>query len=612
MKQRIQTIILLYLFFVFFFVIQKPLFMLYHLKLFADTGITDWLAVMWHGLPLDFSMSGYLTALPLLTLIVSVGVNGRWYSYFLNGYTFLISLLLSIIFICDLELYRYWGFRIDSTPLFYLASPADAAASVPTLARVLIPVAVIVCFLLIWWPLHQLAATTRKWTAVRHKFAGGGLLVLIAGLLFVAIRGGFSVSTMNIGKVYFSNRLPLNHAAINPAFSLLSSLAREQQFGKQYRYVDSSEADRIFEPLSGSGTPAADAPADSARYIKERPNIIVIGLESFTGNAVEAVGGKPGVTPHLNRLAGEGLLFTRFYANSFRTDRGLVSIWSGYPAQPTTSIMKYPAKSQNLPSLSKTLSGQGYDLEWIYGGDADFTNMRSYFRSAGFDRIISDQDFPLGERLSKWGANDEVTFEKLYRQMEGESHRPYLKFLMTLSSHEPFEVPLHKFSDKYLNSVAYTDSCLGLFVDRLKAGNLWDNTLLILIPDHGFRYPDSVANHAPERYHIPMIWTGGALLRKGIVSTLSSQIDLPATLLNQLGYAHDDFPFSKNIFGRPDSTAFAFYTFKNGFGFIDEKGTAVYDCDADKILYSDSEPDAEEVLKGKVFLQKLYDDLDKR
>lgn len=612
MKQRIHSFIQLYLLFVLLFVVQKPLFMFYHFSLFKETDWTDWFAVMRHGLPLDLSMSGYLTAVPLLALIVSIWINGRWFARFMNVYTGLIVLLLSVIFISDLELYRYWGFRLDSTPLFYLASPADAAASVPTRMLILAPLAILIYFAICWWPLRRWSLSTEKWPRVNRRVGSTLSGLLIAGGVFIAIRGGVSVSTMNVGKVYFSPDLYLNHAAVNPAFSLISSLAREQKFGDQYRYVADTEADRLFETLKGGTEKEPVPPTDSTRYIKENPNLVFIVLESFTGKAVEALGGEKGVTPHLDRLAAEGLLFTRFYANSFRTDRGLVSIFSGYPAQPTTSIMKYPAKSQTLPSISKTLSEKGYDLEWIYGGDADFTNMRSYFMSAGFDRIICDRDFPIQQRLSKWGADDEITFDKLYRQIDAQQQQPFMKFLLTLSSHEPFEVPLQKFEDKYLNSVAYTDSCLGLFIDRLKASSSWDNTLLILLPDHGFRYPDTLANHAPERHHIPMIWAGGALLRSGKVETLASQIDLAATLLGQLGLPYDDFTFSKNIFARPDSAAFAFYTFKNGFGYIDRNGAVVYDCDADTPLWKSSPDTDTEERNGKILLQKLYDDLDRR
>ena len=97
-------------------------------------------------------------------------------------------------------------------------------------------------------------------------------------------------------------------------------------------------------------------------------------------------------------------MFTNFYANSFRTDRGLVSIMSGYPGQPNTPIMKFVSKTENLPSFPRRMKEEGgYSSTYYYGGDANFTNMKAYLVNAGFDRIISDVDFPVSKRLSKWG-----------------------------------------------------------------------------------------------------------------------------------------------------------------------------------------------------------------
>ena len=179
------------------------------------------------------------------------------------------------------------------------------------------------------------------------------------------------------------------------------------------------------------------------------------------------LGGEPGLEPHLNKIANEVVLYTNFYANSFRTDRGLVSIFSGYPAQPTTSIMKYPRKTQSLPSIPKSLKAEGYHLYYYYGGDADFTNMRSYLMSMGIDNIVCDKDFPASQRLSKWGAHDEFVFDKLWDNLsDGQIEAPFFVAMQTSSSHEPFEVPYNKFEEKRLNAFAYTDECIGQFIEE--------------------------------------------------------------------------------------------------------------------------------------------------
>ncbi len=608
MKQRLLFLVAIYGWFLLMFVLQKPLFMLYHLDLYAHEGIGEWLSVMWHGKPLDASIAAYLTVLP--GLLVTATVYGRWkgWTSVFRAYFVVIALVVSTIAVCDAVLYSYWGFRMDATPLFYLTSPGEAMASVSGWQLVLVPLTILLYALVLVLPLWKLSGRVQSWRVpARRHLSFGGLLLLTASL-FIPIRGGFSVATMNVGQVYFSDRMTLNHAAINPVFSLMTSLTKPTDFASQYRAFEPAEADALFVPLRGGG--ASVFPSDSTQWIKPDVNVLLIVLEGFPATAMESLGGVPGVMPNLEQLATEGIFFTHCYANSFRTDRGLTSILSGYPAQPTTSIMKYPAKSQSLPSISRSLRNRGYDTQLLYGGDADFTNMRSYFMAMGIDNIVCDTDFPLSQRMSKWGVPDHVTFDKLYTLVEEQSHQPYMKMFLTLSSHEPFEVPMQRLPDKQLNSIAYTDSCLGSFVHKIKQLPVWENTLLIFVADHAMLYPADMAHYAVERHHIPMVWSGGAVLQPRVVDAYLSQIDLAATLLAQLHIPYDDFPFSKNLID-PSREQFAFYTFKDGFGFLDASGCAIYDWEAGKILTESNETTGH-LAKGKALLQKLYDDLASR
>ena len=417
----------------------------------------------------------------------------------------------------------------------------------------------------------------------------------------------------------------LNHSAINPCFSLIASLSKQQDFAAQFNFFPEEERKEVMDTLSPHSTRGHKGtnPADADLQQKplqsllntSRPNILIILMESFSANAIGAVGGDSIITPNLNRLSREGVLFTNMYANSFRTDRGIVSVLNGYLAQPTTSIMKYPAKSQTLPSIAKTLTNEGYVADMLYGGDINFTNMQSYFFSSGYSRITADRDFPLTSRLSKWGANDDITFRHLYEDIKNRDNQaPWLSTFLTLSSHEPFEVPYHRLDEMglYPNSVAFTDSCIGNFIDKLKELPVWKNTLVIFVSDHGYPYPKDVVNYEPRRYHIPMLWIGGAVKEPVVIDKLANQTDLAATLLNQLGIDHDTFTFSRNILS-PDYPEYAFYTYSNGFGFIDSTGISVYDNEGNKPLIEAPRKGSDlRLRKGKALLQTLYDDLGNR
>ena len=584
--------------------------MAYYYTLYNKVSWTDWFSVIGHGLPLDLSLAGYLTILPGLLLIASAWTDSRILQLIRRIYFTIISILLSCIFISDLGLYGYWGFRLDTTPLFYFfSSPKDALASVSLWVVAGGILAMAVYAVLLYFVFSWILVNEKRPLKIPYRrLSVSGVLLLATGLLFIPIRGGFSVSTMNLGRVFFSADQRLNHAAINPAFSLLDSFSRQADFDKQYRFMPAEEEDILFSELTDK--PVTDS--IPRLFNTERPNIIMIILESFSSHLMETLGGEPGIAVNMDEFAKEGILFTHFYANSFRTDRGLVSIISGYPAQPTTSIMKYTRKTQSLPSIPASLKKAGYDLQYYYGGDADFTNMRSYLVSTGIEKIVSQNDFPVSERLSKWGVHDHILFHRILTDLKTEPQQePFFKILQTSSSHEPFEVPYSKLSNAKLNAFAYTDSCAGDFVRQLKETPLWKNSVVLFVPDHLGVYPESIDHLSPERYTIPLILTGGAVKEPQRITAYGSQIDIAATLLAQLGLPHDDFTFSKNILN-PSSPHFAFFTFPNIFGMVTADNEVVFNCESNTVAMDEGTHQGENLNKGKAYLQKLYDDLAKR
>ena len=490
MKKRLLFILIVFIAWLPVFVIQKPVFMFYQHALSEACTFTDFLQVMLHGLKLDCTIAGYLTAIPLLLTLVSVWLPGAWLKKVLKGYFLIMGILVSAIFSVDVALYSFWGFRLDATLFFYLQSPADAMASVP-LGMFFIQLLVFVAYTL---SIYAWFTFILRFAPVKPSFPPTGLeqlgstfaILLAGGILFIPIRGGVTTSTANVGMVYFSQNQFLNHSAINPCFSLIASLSKQQDFASQFDFYPEEKRKALFDTLiqaQDSLCPGDSIPTEPVKLLTTtRPNILIIIMESFTANAIEAVGGEPGITPNLNRLSKEGVLFTNLYANSFRTDRGLVSVLNGYLAQPTTSIMKYPVKSQTLPSIAKSLNKEGYTADMLYGGDINFTNMQSYFYSSGYSKITADRDFPLSSRLSKWGANDDITFSHLYEDIKQRpvDGKPWLSTFLTLSSHEPFEVPFHHLEHPYLNSVAFTDSCIGNFIDTFKELPAWKSALYII------------------------------------------------------------------------------------------------------------------------------------
>lgn len=622
--------------FVVLFVLQKPLF------LFLEKGsatqpvdniFTELPAVIWHGLPLDLSMAGYLSVIPGFLSIAVVWLKRDLVKPIMNIYFIIASLFITCSFLLNASLYPYWKYPLDSTPLFYFfTSPADAIASVSIWQVILSIVILIVLTIGVWFTLRMRGEKRQQYSRYAYGYGGFGsgkrnrfddfdrhrgrtsiILLLLTGLLFLPIRGGITVSTMNTGQAYFSQNAYLNHSAVNPLFSLFESITHQEDFASQYRFMKDKEADKIFATMTSTSDENTYPLLNEATFKKGTPDILIVIMESFASDIMPSMGSYKDVAVCLDSIAQQSILFTRFYANSFRKDRGMVSILSGYPAQPTTSIMRYPRKTSQLPSIARNLAKyKNYKTTYYYGGDADFCNMRSYLVSQGYQHIISDANFPIEDKLSKWGVPDHILAAKMMEDIKAQQNekRPMLRILQTSSSHEPFEVPYHRLKDKRLNAFAYTDSVMGAIVREYRKLPRWKNTLIVFVPDHVGGYKENLNDHDRSRYQIPLILAGGAISRPMKVGIIGSQHDIAATLLGQLGVEHREFTFSKNMMS--DATPkFAFFAVNDAFGIVSEENSLIYDNRAKRIVYDKGEKGFN-LKRGQAYLQKIYDDLAKK
>ncbi len=573
----------------------------------ANYSTVDFLKVMYHGISLDATTAGYMVAFPFLLIMVSFWWIAIPLRKILTVYNIIVSVIISTIFVVDAGLYPFWGFKLDASIFLYLDSPKEALASVSVwfiIGRIFAMIGMSAFYA---WILT--IVVPRKLETTHRKVVGTSVMLIIGGLLFVVIRGGVTESTSNVGQVYFCNDQFLNHSAVNPNFSMLASLGKNQDFSNEFNFFDEPEREKLFTGMY----PVTDGDSITSLLNTRRPNVLVILMESFGGAFVEPLGGLPGVTPNFNRLSQEGVFFTNCYANSFRTDRGTICTFSGYLGLPTASVMKLPAKSRTLPAIAEELVKEGYKTDFLYGGDINFTNMKSYLLSKGYEKVTADVDFTLKERTSNaWGVNDDITFDYLYKELTSRKDASWHTAFLTLSSHEPFKVPYNRLKDDVPNAFAYTDECLGKFIEKLKKSDVWKNLLVICLPDHGFYYPREGLNTSPRFYHIPMLWLGGAVKQPVKFDKIMNQTDLAATLLGQLGMDHSMFSFSRNVLGSDYKYPFAFYSYNNGFSFRDSTGVTVFDNNSGKVTFDEGTGNAERIKRGKAVLQSVYDDLGSR
>jgi phosphoglycerol transferase MdoB-like AlkP superfamily enzyme len=241
--------------------------------------------------------------------------------------------------------------------------------------------------------------------------------------------------------------------------------------------------------------------------------------------------------------------------------------------------------------------------------------MESYLTIAGFSHITEDGDFDLSLNASKWGVHDQYVFNRLLNEVDTAS-APFFKTMLSLSSHEPFDVPFGNSKQKdetglFLNSCSYTDSCLGQFIRDAKQKDWWKNTLVIITADHGHSFPYHYQVYDKRKFKIPMLWLGGAVDSAFHVNKIGNQTDIANTLLGQLNIDYADFTFGKNMLASK-SKPFAVYAFNNGFGYVDPDMESVYDFDFRNYLKGKGSSSEAALAYGKAYMQILFNDYNKR
>ena len=597
MRQRFIYLIKVYLLTVVIFITAKLVFMLANFEGHAF-GIGDVCQVILHGLSLDLSTSLYFIILPFLTTIVSLWLDNRKLQIFLRIYFVFIAIMLTLAFIADTSLYPFWGFKLDASCLQYLETPTEARASVSGFYMTLR----IILLIIGSYVLYRLYKAIPFWTknpSQRHAATVGNLLFI--PLFIIGIRGGLDESTTNIGQVYFSQDQFLNHSAVNPVFSFLSSFEKTASNIVDYDFFSPNECDALMKGLYPTTSEATDTLLTTTR-----PDIVIVLMES-AGDIFEKV------MPRLRRLKQEGIDFTACYGNTWRTDRGTVCTYSGYPSFPTSSVMKMPMKTNCLPGIAASLREAGYQTSYLYGGDINFTNMRSFLVTTGWETLTWKADYNSEEQHSaKWGVRDDITFNTLYEQIAAidtaTNHTPRLFGFSTLSSHEPWDVPLKKLDQEIPNAFYYLDTCIGDFIDKLKQLPQWENLLIIFLPDHSIDY-GTYTERQLLRNKIPMVWTGGAVKAPRKITKLCNQTDLAATLLAQLQLPHNQYRWSRDVLSASYRYPFAVHNYNNGFSVADSTGFITFDLDSHLLVTNESSQAERLERMGKAILQATTADL---
>lgn len=566
-----------------------------------------------YGLRIDLSAIGYLLLPVILLLGISLVVNIRLLPRISVMYHRWLAVSLNLVLLGNVIIFHFWGTLLNYRALTYLSDPKEAIASVTSLQLIVLSIVLFfsiglaLFFQKKWLPAHFPATSN-----ARLAPAVGWLTISL--LLALCIRGGWQQLPMNESLVYFSDRPVLNSAAVNPVWHLTyDTRMAVTRNSNPFRTLSDEQAEKHLLALRLTSN------SSNEKVVKAvRPNIVVILLESFTADIIRSLGGEENVTPEFDSLVQQGFLFENIYSSGFRTDQGIVSVLNGWPATPYHSIMRAVDKSRQLPSLCAVLKENGYQSSFYYGGESNFSNMKSYVLDQGFGAVIDDEKFDDTVPRGQWGVHDKEVLRRNASDLNS-MRQPFFSVIVTLSNHEPFDVPGKKYiqgndaASKFRNAAAYTDAAIGEYFRQVSKMPWYQNTLFVLVADHAHELPKHRNVLYPEGRHIPMLLFGPALadgVKGRRCATFGGHHDLPKTLLRQLQFPDDSFVWSKDLLNS-QAASFAYLPHENYLLWTTGKGWFIWMVDRATITERSTgftiKDDDEEALKARAYMQKHYE-----
>jgi phosphoglycerol transferase MdoB-like AlkP superfamily enzyme len=410
----------------------------------------------------------------------------------------------------------------------------------------------IITFLILWFVRQFITFKTNEQSA-KKKW-----ILLFAAILLPII--GFQLG--DIEQMDFSKNAYANELSGNGLFSFAAAARRnELDYDKFYKTIPQQQADAILEKNGLERQPLSHAlasykklqeAAELGSFTRHPKNVILITVESLSAEYLGSYGNKENLTPYLDKLATQSLVFEKIFATGTRTVRGLDALTLAIPPIPGQAIVHRP-NNEHLATLGEMLELQNFSTFFIYGGYGVFDNMNNYFR--GNDYVVVDRtDFDAKTIQSEnvWGVDDESLFDNASMIFDKniKTHKPFFAHIMTTSNHRPYTFPEGKIDlpqGHRSGAVKYTDYAIGQFIEKAKAKPWFKDTLFVIVADHC----SSAAGKTKlpvAKYHIPLFFYAPDILPAGHYSRMASQIDIVPTLLDVLGAKGDDHFFGQSLF----------------------------------------------------------------
>ena len=526
-----------------FFIGRLALF-LWQYDRFSEADVSLWLSFL-YGLKMDTMVASMLLVVPLLVLSFSSSAWVKVSNLFLRLYFVAVLGFLIYMENATFPFFSQYDVRPNFKFVEYLEYPVEVFNMLLADFKLPLSIAFIMIAIFVWFFMRF---TKESFTDVlQMPWKKRAIWFLpIALLLFIGIRSSFGHRAANISDAMYSTNRIVNEVTKNSLYAVGYAIYANKKYAtksiKLYGKMSSSESLERMQKVLGIEGNDLNATSPFTRIekthfaTKKKKNLVIFLQESLGFQFVT-----PKITPNLLKLKKESLWFEEVYSNGTRSVRGIAGITAGFLAVPGKGVVKRTKSQSNFFTFAKLLKPLGYHTMFLYGGEARFDNMRSWFLGNGFDEIVEQKDYENPAYVATWGVSDEdlvdkgnEKFSKLYK--EG---KPFAALMFSSSNHSPFDIPsgrineVKKGENCVENAIQYADYAIGKFFDKAKQLPYYKDTIFVVIADHNIRvYGDDVV--PVDMFHIPALILGEGVKAK-VYNKIASQPDVLATAIDYLG-----------------------------------------------------------------------------
>ena len=531
-----------------FFTGRALLFTIYF-DTFKDSGTDYWLTFI-YGLRMDTILASMFLVIPMILLTLSPKIMAQFVNKFIKYYFLLVLSVLIYIENATFPFIAQYDMRPNYLFVEYLVYPKEVFAMIIADYKLALFISFSMIGIFIYLYLKNFKDSILEVFEISY-IKRILLFIPLVLVLFIGIRSSFAHRPANNSDAMFTTDRMVNEITKNSFYSIAYAMYANRNFGgakliKHYGKMDVKEAISRVEKRLNIKSIDEKLPLrrlEKTHFKTQKPKNLVIFLQESLGyQFVEAVGGEAGITPHLNALSKEGIIFRDAYSNGTRSIRGIAGSVAGNFSVPGKGVLKRNKSQRDYFTISSLLKPLGYETMFFYGGESRFDNMRGWFIGNGFDRIIDESHFKNPSFVGTWGASDEDVvikaneeFKKLHKE-----NKKFAALMFSTSNHAPFDFPDGKIKlidgvpkKSVKNAIKYADYAIGKFIALAKKESYYNDTVFVVVADHNVRvYGKDLI--PVDMFQIPALILGGGIEPK-IYDKIVTQPDVLATALDLIG-----------------------------------------------------------------------------